>query len=354
MSSKYRHGGGYIQAAKEEGIDNVTDYSTSINWKAVEFFPEQLIYSHYENIEYPNPEYPDLKEIIENIHQIPAEYFVMTHGANEAISSLFQAFRLKEYHKSKKIILIGPTYGEYDKYAELNGFNITRTSFDALDNNDLINNIVIIVNPNTPYGFYFDIKSRIKEIMQLEAIVIVDESFIDFTEKPSCLSMIKENPNLYIIHSLTKFYGAPGARLGLLISSNPLLQNLIAKLLPHWTLSSYDKWFYKIIIIKYNNLKKETLKWIKEINSNLEEILKNSKNLKLFAGSTTCYHTIELNSDFIKENKINNLQKFFLRNYKIYIRPAADFYGCSEASFRVGLRLQKDNLALFSALKDIS
>ncbi|OGI21984.1 MAG: hypothetical protein A2287_03190 [Candidatus Melainabacteria bacterium RIFOXYA12_FULL_32_12] len=354
MFSKYKHGGGYRQAALKEGINwkLATDYSTSINWKATEFYPEHLIYLHQESIEYPDANYTELTELIGETYNLSPESFLLTHGANEAISSLFHMFLLQDY-KDKQVVLVGSTYSEYNKYTDLNGFDSVKLSFEDFNSklSSLKDKIIVIVNPNTPFGFYFDLRHHVEKLLSQGSIVVIDESFIDFTEKPSVADII--HPNLYIIKSLTKFYGSAGARLGLVISSNPLLKSFLSVLLPPWNISAYDNWFYKTMLIHYNKIRKATLEWVNEINSEIDKILKGSKNVLYFPESVTSYRTLEISEKFLIENNIEDFRKFFLKEYNVYIRPTADFFGCSKNSFRVGLRLPQENIPLLKAIKDI-
>ena len=353
MLAKYKHGGGYKQAALDEGINwnQVTDYSTSINWKATEFYPENLIYIHQETMEYPDPNYPDLKEVIANNHGYSSKHFLLTHGANEAIYSLFHMFLLLGY-KDKQVILVGPTYSEYNKYSDLNGFSSIKISYQDFNDklNTFKNKIIVIVNPNTPVGEHYELKPIIEKLQNSGSILVIDESFINFTDKPSVIDLVENNPNLYVIHSMTKFYGSAGARLGLILSSNPLLQEYLSILLPPWTISAYDKWFYKNMIIQYNKIKSATIDWVKDLNIQADEVTRDLKNTRKFSESISCYRTLEINPDILKGE---SLRKFFLKNYKIYVRPTSDFYGCPEYSFRVGLRLPRENEPLWNALRDI-
>ena len=364
MFAKYRHGGGYKRAAIEEGINwyAVEDYSTSINWCAVEFYPDEFIYPHQENIKYPDPDYPELKNLIKDVYKIPEKNFLMTHGANEAIAAMFHLFLLEKYNLIRQICLIGPVYSEYQKYAELYGFGTIQMNFDDLNSNliDFSNKIVLIVNPNTPFGFYYEIGPTIESLLNQGAIVIVDESFIHFTINHSIASLTEHYANLYLIHSLTKFFGSAGARLGLIISSNPFLRDTIAQIIPPWAISAYDEWFYKIMIPKFPKIKEQTIKWISESNETLKLITKDLKNIQLIQGSATNYHTLILNPDFLEANNIGmrhvstDTSRFFLNNYKIYVRRTHDFYGCSSTSFRIGLKSEKDNEPLWKALRDIA
>lgn len=357
MNNSFKHGGGYKQACLNYNInfEDVSDYSTSINWKASDFHPENIHFNHKETIEYPDINYSVLKSIISEIFSIQKDHFLITNGANEAISSLFYMFCIKNFNKTKEIALIGPTYCEYNKYANICEFNSKCYSIeDFLANtNSFKNKIIVIVNPNTPLGQYFDLKQEIKTLLDANTILIVDESFIDFTDKTSLYELSAQYENLYLIHSMTKFFGSAGARLGLLINSGNSLENTLSKLTPEWGISAYDNWFYQRTIPKYTQIKAETFKWIKEINSALKETIENSENIKFVSNSITSYHTLKLNENYIQANSISNIQEYFLQQHKIFIRPTHDFYGCPENSFRVGLRLPNENLPLLNAIKDV-
>ena len=357
MLSYYKHGGGYKKAALNAEVkpEGVVDYSISINWKAKDFYPEELIYDHHNNMLYPDPEYIELKSIIEEYHNIPQKTFILTHGANEAIAALFNMLVLASNYKEKEIYLVGPTYSEYNKYIELYNLKYSCIHFTELESSfdKVKNNIAIIVNPNTPGGQYYNIRNLIIELLDHKTVIILDESFIDFTDRLSASDLISNYQELYIVHSLTKFYGSAGARLGLLISSNHLLNNLINYIIPPWTISAYDCWFYKNIIINYNKIKQETITWIKTENKRLKDILKHSENIIQIPGSLTNFHTFELTENFVKQNAIKNLKTYFLKEYNIHIRPVSDFYGYNENCFRAGLQLPEDNEPLFKALKAI-
>lgn len=356
LTSKYFHGAGCKEATLKQGlnINEVIDYSTTINWKATEFFPNASNFNMQTITEYPDINYNKLSNLIENTYQLPQNYFTLTNGANEAISSLFQYFNLQGYHNSKQVAFIDSVYSEYYKFANINKFKSVqydskKTEFDI---NKLHEKIIIVVNPNTPFGYYTDLSNTLDSLLQQNSILIIDESFLDYIDKPSLTTLIKDYSNLYIIKSLTKFYGSPGARLGLIINKN-FTKNNFSELIPPWQISAYDNWFYLSQITEYNNIKTETLKWVKDESTKLKETVSKLENITIFNNSETSYHTLELKPEFVKANKIDDLQKFFLKKYHVYIRPTADFYGCSNTSFRVGLRLSKDNELFFNTLKDI-
>lgn len=356
MTCKYKHGGGYKQAANNLNLnwEEVIDFSTSVNWIASNFYPVNTLYEHILNIPYPEINYFELKDKIEKFHNFKKEHFILTNGANEAISGLFYLFNILNFNNEKTIILTGPTYSEYNKYTDLNNFNVIKQDYKDITNHlEFKNKIFIIVNPNTPFGEYNDINNSIDTILTNGGIVVIDESFIDFTNKKSIYSQFNNAKNLFIIHSMTKFYGAAGARLGIIINTNPKYLDLLDNIIPPWSISTYTNWFYNTMIPQYNEIKESTLQWIKTSKQLITSTILDSKNLSLTADSITNYQTLNISQDYIDSNNINDIQEYFLVKYKIYIRPTSDFYGCKLNSFRVGYKDSQANQILARAIKDI-
>lgn len=357
MESNYKHGGGCKKAALSLGLNpaKVVDYSISVNMAATQFFPDDLIYLPSENIAYPDADYPELKEVINKAYKLNPSHYVITHGANEAIAVLFQGFNLNNKYKRREIRLIGSTYSEYNKYTDIYGFFFELVEFENMleSLSEAQDSIYIIVNPNTPSGVYHQLDDKIRELLEAGGVVVLDESFIDFTDKKSLIDLTLEYPELYIIKSMTKFYGSAGARLGLLISSNQFLNNILAILLPPWTISAYDNWYYTLMIPKYKQIQQATLEWIKTEKKKLSAIVDKASNLKFVNSSITNYHTIELSESFMKKENIKDIKEYFLKKHSIFIRPVDDFFGYKKNQFRVGFNLADDNVPLFDALKAI-
>lgn len=85
--------------------------------------------------------------------------------------------------------------------------------------------------------------------------MVVDESFVDFSEQSVDNTLLtneilEENPNLVVVKSISKSYGVPGLRLGILASSNLLLIDRVRKNVPIWNINSFAE-FYMQIFNKY-------------------------------------------------------------------------------------------------------
>jgi histidinol-phosphate/aromatic aminotransferase/cobyric acid decarboxylase-like protein/choline kinase len=127
---------------------------------------------------------------------------------------------------------------EFDK----DRFLATLNSFDAPN---LPNLTGVIVTPNNPTSIAVEPEDIIYVLENTKRRVIVDESFIDFSDNPSMLSMLEEYKNLVILKSLGKAFGVCGLRLGYIASADRDFVNNIKKLLPIWNVNNFAETFIR-------------------------------------------------------------------------------------------------------------
>ncbi len=114
---------------------------------------------------------------------------------------------------------------------------------------------VLLINPDNPSGNFIpkkDISTIAKSLAENGKRLILDESFVDFStegEVNSCLdtSFVKKYPNVIIIKSISKSYGVPGVRLGVLVSSDESIIEAVKKELSIWNINSFGEFFLQII-----------------------------------------------------------------------------------------------------------
>jgi histidinol-phosphate/aromatic aminotransferase/cobyric acid decarboxylase-like protein/choline kinase len=114
---------------------------------------------------------------------------------------------------------------------------------------------ILLINPDNPSGNYIshaDVIALAAHLKKLHKNLIVDESFIDFVDAESAPSfltqaILDEYPNLVVIKSLSKSYGVPGIRLGVLASGNRELIQQVRKNIPIWNINSFGEYFLQII-----------------------------------------------------------------------------------------------------------
>jgi len=98
---------------------------------------------------------------------------------------------------------------------------------------------VIFVNPSTPDGQLYELQDLLARWQAADCTIIIDESFLDFCEADSVARHITHYDKLYVIKSLSKFYGCAGIRIGFVLAEAAAIKEL-KRLEPAWKLSSLD------------------------------------------------------------------------------------------------------------------
>lgn len=137
----------------------------------------------------------------------------------------------------------------YDMQEDDFSFNLKKFN-KSIENSD----IICIVNPDNPTGAfmkYNDVISIIEECAKKDKIVIFDESFIDFADSEIrytllCNDILEKYKNLIVIKSISKSYGVPGIRLGVLASGNKELIKKIKSDISIWNINSYGEYFLQV------------------------------------------------------------------------------------------------------------
>ena len=129
-----------------------------------------------------------------------------------------------------------PTFGEYALSARLAGASSA--------NNPSMADVSFICNPNNPTGTLQDKKSlmqRLSEIKLHDGMLFCDEAFIELSDPKESLADIKD-PNLFVLHSLTKSFSVPGIRFGFGFGAPDLIEKIeISR--PPWSVNAFAEAF---------------------------------------------------------------------------------------------------------------
>ncbi|MCX7091967.1 MAG: aminotransferase class I/II-fold pyridoxal phosphate-dependent enzyme [Methylobacter sp.] len=229
-----QHGGNIYRFAGHLGClpEQVLDFSANIN-------PEQAVdlssLQHVQLGAYADPDYSVLKQAIRQRYPYPSgidsEVF---NGASSAIFALLRSLQPKD------LVLYTPLYGEYAHIAEALGctvHNIDR--FNRLFADVPERSTVIFVNPSTPDGRLYDLQKLLAQWQAADCTIVIDESFLDFCKADSVTGHIAHYDKLYVIKSLSKFYGCAGIRIGFILAATSAI-NELQRFEPAWKLSSLD------------------------------------------------------------------------------------------------------------------
>ena len=224
------------------------------------------------------------------IFDIPDEEIVVGNGAAELIKSVLDCLE-------GKIGIIRPTFEEYPNRCDSAALTVFSSNKDGFvySAEDIIRyykdsgiSSLVLINPDNPSGNYIpetDVRHLAEWCKEHAIRLIVDESFIDFVEGcPGTLlnqDTIESYPNLILIKSISKSFGVPGLRLGVLATADTGLVDSIKKTVSIWNINSFAE-YYLQIEEKYKAAYKEAIELIIADRSKLYDDLNKIPNLHPF------------------------------------------------------------------------
>ncbi|MGB0880598.1 MAG: histidinol-phosphate transaminase [Polaribacter sp.] len=236
---------------------------------------------------YPDPQQNDVKEVLSKIKGISKETILLGNGSDEVLDLIFRAFCEPN---QDNIITLSPTYGMYNVLANINAIE----NKTVLLNNDFqpkLNQILETVNsntkilflcsPNNPTGNSFSEEIIEELLIKFNGLVVIDEAYIDFSTQESWLQRMKEFPNLIITQTLSKAYGMAGIRLGICYASEKII-SILNKIKPPYNINELTQRKAIERLIKFEEVKDEVSKIIKERNRLVEKIKEISFILKIY------------------------------------------------------------------------
>ncbi len=178
---------------------------------------------------YPDPHQARLKSLLSPLKEVARENIFIGNGSDEAIDLLFRIFC--QPGKSNAIS-IAPSYGMYEVAADINDVEMRKVLLNddfslpverLLEAADADSRLLFICSPNNPTGNAFPREEIERLVREFRGIVVVDEAYIDFSDKPGMLPILSEYPNLVILQTLSKAWGMAGLRCGLAFASPEII-----------------------------------------------------------------------------------------------------------------------------------
>ena len=225
---------------------------------------------------YPDPLQRNVKTILSEIKNFPANQILLGNGSDEVLDLIFRAFCEPN---QDNVIAISPSYGMYSVLANLNAIEYRKSLLNVEDFQPNIDDIfekvdentkmIFLCSPNNPTGEIIKRESILEIVNRFNGLVIIDEAYIDFANEPSWIQEIQNYPNVIVTQTLSKAVGLAGIRLGILYASQEIV-DVLNKIKPPYNinqltqlkaieiLSNYDKVIdaTKLIIRQKNVLEK--------------------------------------------------------------------------------------------------
>lgn len=237
-------------------FDKLIDYCYLVN----PYYPPQAMLDkiNYESKElitqYPSSQAIECINASRLLNDTNEEYLCVGNGAAELINALG---RIQKGNMSVTSTVFNEYVRCFDN-ANINKIDMDKNDYryDLLELKNIldVNDAICIVNPDNPTGSFIkkeDIISILDKAKKLNKRVIFDESFIDFANPEYKYSLITNDilekyPNLVVIKSISKSYGIPGIRLGVLATSDLELMKKIKQYVSVWNINSYGEYFLQI------------------------------------------------------------------------------------------------------------
>ncbi len=181
---------------------------------------------------YPDPQQSNVKKVLAKQKEVQPNQILLGNGSDEVLDLLFRAFCEPN---TDNIITLPPTYGMYGVLANLNAVEnreiLLSNDFqpqveqilNAVDKNT---KIIFLCSPNNPTGNSFSEESVIELLENFKGLIVIDEAYIDFSEKKSWMDKLDNFPNLVITQTLSKAFGLAGIRLGICYASAAIISVL--------------------------------------------------------------------------------------------------------------------------------
>ena len=355
MAKSGQHGGNVLQMAEKWGVDPdlMLDFSANINPLGMPDSLKNAIMAQLHLAErYPDIDYQALHASLSRHTNCPPEWILAGNGATELI------FSIVRYLKPQKALLPVPGFAEYRRALQREGCEIIH--YPLLEEDDFQPTTQILsaltadidclflCTPNNPTGQYPDqalLSAIVAHCQQHDIALIVDESFIDFLpDQPGLTAFLSENPQLYLLRSLTKFFAIPGLRLGYLISADEQAIGSMRNLQEPWTINAFAALAGETVLDDQGYIQK-TYQWLDEEQRYLFESLSTFSTLKIWRPAA--------NYIFIRcLDEALNLQDALLA-HRILIRHCANYPGLNTHYYRVAIKSHADNQALIAALKQV-
>ena len=290
---------------------------------------------------------------------IRQDLVVVGNGAAELIKIMM------EEHTGGKVGVIYPTFDEYPnrlKEEQLVAYVCQNDDY-SYTADDLMNfyadkgiSLLLLINPDNPSGHFMpkaDVLRLVEWCGERDIKILVDESFVDFTENSTENSLLHNDildahKNLMVMKSISKSYGVPGLRLGVFATSDSDMIARMKKEVSIWNINSFGE-FYMQIFGKYEkDYEKACVKFIAERNrfyAQLQEI----PYLRVIPSQAN-YFLCEVTS---KYTSAELTQKLIERD--VIISNCGRKHNMEGRSLiRLAVRSKEDNDRLIKILKDLS
>ncbi|SHO51937.1 pyridoxal phosphate-dependent aminotransferase [Anaerocolumna xylanovorans] len=363
------HGSDLEKIEKYYGIkkEDIINFAGNVNPLGISPVLRRTLSGHIDAItDYPDREYTSLRKSIaayvnkdmQSEKKCSIEHILVGNGSTELISLFIQ------FIKPKKALILSPTYSEYERELTLGGSRIEYFPLKK-EENFIINlpalkesldnscDLFVICNPNNPTSSAID-TDTMAEILSFcrdrNIYCMVDETYVEFTPDISCVtsvSLLSSYKNLIVIRGISKFFAAPGLRLGYALVSDDVLISLVNERKNPWTINILASLAGEIMFSDEEYIK-ETRSLISGERNRIKHELDRIPGLKYYEPAANFILLQIKNADLTS----HDLFERAIRK-SMMIRDCSTFTGLGSQFIRFCFLTRENNDKLLDCLKEI-
>lgn len=297
---------------------------------------------------YPDPYQLMLKEKLAKVKGVKPDQVFLGNGSDEPIDLLFRAFCEPQLDQ---VIINPPTYGMYKVSADINNVQakeVLLTNQYDLDVQEILSainpktKIIWICSPNNPTGNDVSLEKIEIILKAFHGIVVVDEAYIDFANRPSFTEKLDDYPNLVVLQTMSKAWGLASLRLGMAFCS-PQIIAILNRIKAPYNLSGLTQ---KTVMEALDNLQKKE-RMVMEILENRELLKTELEELDLVK------RVYPSDSNFFLV-KMKNAREVYLKliHKQVILRDRSKVVLC-EDGIRITIGTKAENRKLIEELKKL-
>jgi histidinol-phosphate aminotransferase len=232
---------------------------------------------------YPDPYQKELKAAVSEISGLAKEKIFLGNGSDEIIDLSFRVFCNPGVDKA---LTFTPTYGMYEVSASINDVKVVKIPLNELFQIDIKKvepwfsdnylKLIFICSPNNPTGNSMNYSDVEYILDSFKGIVIIDEAYIDFSDKSSFIKMVDRYPNLIVMQTFSKSFGLAAVRVGMAFA-DPDIIKYFNKVKPPYNISTVNQ---KVVLRKLEKVE-ECKNQIGKIKKERERLSFNLKKMKI-------------------------------------------------------------------------
>ncbi|MCW8848662.1 MAG: histidinol-phosphate transaminase [Melioribacteraceae bacterium] len=297
---------------------------------------------------YPDPNQNKLREKLSAYLGVSSSKLFFGVGSDEIIDLLIRIFCEP---KKDSVLIPQPTYGMYQVACEINDVKVIEVPLGKgfqLDVNNTLkavqknSKIIFLCSPNNPTGNLLTRKSILEILNKFKGIVVVDEAYIDFSEKNSSIKLLDKYENLVITRTFSKAWGLAGLRCGYSIA-NESITNLLFKVKAPYNM---NKLTASAVLEALSNTKQKD-NFVKKLNLEKDFLIEEMKQIKQIE------KILPTDANFITF-RINNATEIYTKLVKegVIIRNRSTQLNLDNC-LRVSIGTRKENKIFIKKLKEI-